>query len=320
MAVPLSSKGTFTPTMADRFAMIDDPAGTPLVRLSEAPDIRTLLQENLTKAAISPADNDNGLTISGSSLTGSDATSLIDISQIWNTTGTPTALKLNVTDTASNASSLLMDLQAGGTSRFKVGKLETTVYDSLTIQDSGAQGSATCNVQGGNWQVQGNLSATGDIYFGSGWGRLSASSAGGIRIYQPGSATLGIRLEPTTDVVEQYRSTNAQEFRLYNTYTDGSNNEYGGFKWNSNVLEIGSVANGTGTLRGIMLGLSGNSVGLFGATPVGQQSTTGTTTGFTAGTGTAANDDSTFTGNTGSTAYTVGDIVLALKNIGILAA
>lgn len=61
-------------------------------------------------------------------------------------------------------------------------------------------------------------------------------------------------------------------------------------------------------------------IGFFNATPVVQPATTGTTTGFTAGSGTAAKDDSTFTGNTGSAAYTVGDIVKALKNLGLLAA
>jgi hypothetical protein len=49
------------------------------------------------------------------------------------------------------------------------------------------------------------------------------------------------------------------------------------------------------------------------------QSTTGTTTGFTAGSGSAVLADSTFTGNTGATAYTIGDIVRALKTIGLLA-
>lgn len=63
---------------------------------------------------------------------------------------------------------------------------------------------------------------------------------------------------------------------------------------------------------------SGQKIGLFGATPVAQQATTGTTTGFSAGSGTAAKDDSTFTGGSGSTAYTVGDVVLALKNLGVL--
>ena len=61
-------------------------------------------------------------------------------------------------------------------------------------------------------------------------------------------------------------------------------------------------------------------LGFYGTSAVVQPATTGTTTGFTAGSGTAANDDSTFTGNTGSAAYTIGDIVLALKQVGLLAA
>jgi hypothetical protein len=60
--------------------------------------------------------------------------------------------------------------------------------------------------------------------------------------------------------------------------------------------------------------------GFFGATPVVQPATTGTTTGFTAGSGTAVLDDSTFTGDTGTAAYTIGDIVKALKDLGLLAA
>lgn len=59
--------------------------------------------------------------------------------------------------------------------------------------------------------------------------------------------------------------------------------------------------------------------GFYGATAIVQPSSAGEATGFTAGAGTAAKDDSTFTGNVGSTAYTVGDIVKHLKNLGLIA-
>lgn len=49
------------------------------------------------------------------------------------------------------------------------------------------------------------------------------------------------------------------------------------------------------------------------------QSGTGETTGFVAGGGTTATDASTFTGNLGSTAYRISDIVKALKTLGFLA-
>ncbi len=71
---------------------------------------------------IDPADNEVGLNISTSSLTSANAQSLIDLTQTWNTTGNPTAIKLNVTNTASGTSSKLMDLQVGGTSQFQVTK------------------------------------------------------------------------------------------------------------------------------------------------------------------------------------------------------
>jgi len=59
-------------------------------------------------------------TITPAGLTGTSATSALDITQTWNTTGTPTALLLNVTNTLSNANSKLIDLQTGGVTAFNV--------------------------------------------------------------------------------------------------------------------------------------------------------------------------------------------------------
>ena len=76
-----------------------------------------------------------------------------------------------------------------------------------------------------------------------------------------------------------------------------------------------------GTTTGTKIGTATTQkLGFYNATPVIQQATTGTTTGFTANSGTTVRDDSTFTGNSGTKAYTVGDIVRALKNLGLLAA
>lgn len=49
-----------------------------------------------------------------------------------------------------------------------------------------------------------------------------------------------------------------------------------------------------------------------------EPATLGSVVGFTAGVGTPANDDSTYTGGTGSSAYTVDDIVAALKALKVI--
>ena len=59
-------------------------------------------------------------------------------------------------------------------------------------------------------------------------------------------------------------------------------------------------------------------IGFYNATPAIRQSANGVTTGFTAGAGTAVVDASTFTGNVAGGAYTIGDIVAALKTLGLI--
>lgn len=86
-----------------------------------------------TGGTITPANDTTALTISGSSLTGANAQPLVSLAQTWNTTGAPTGLLLNVTDTASDAASLLADLQVGGVSVFKVSKAGAITANALTI-------------------------------------------------------------------------------------------------------------------------------------------------------------------------------------------
>lgn len=61
-------------------------------------------------------------------------------------------------------------------------------------------------------------------------------------------------------------------------------------------------------------------IGFFNTTPVIQPTNPGTTTGFSqVGGGTTVQEVSTFSGNTGASGYTIGDIVRALKLLGIIA-
>lgn len=60
-------------------------------------------------------------------------------------------------------------------------------------------------------------------------------------------------------------------------------------------------------------------VGFYGATPVVQASAVGASTGYSAGTTTATfHSDDKYTGNVGTTAYTINGIVAALKNLGLI--
>lgn len=62
------------------------------------------------------------VNITPSSLTGSSATSALNITQTWNTTGSPTAINVDITNTASGAAANLMDLKVGGSSALRVTK------------------------------------------------------------------------------------------------------------------------------------------------------------------------------------------------------
>ena len=94
-----------------------------------------------------------------------------------------------------------------------------------------------------------------------------------------------------------------------------------GFLYVPNALTIGTGVSSSGGIAAFSAAgfqVKGN-VGFYGTTPVAQPATTGTTAGFTAGSGTNVLSGSSFTGNTGTTAYTISDIVRALKILGLLA-
>lgn len=104
----------------------------------------------------------------------------------------------------------------------------------------------------------------------------------------------------------------AHDLRIYNTYTSGSIYERGSVGFVSNVYTIGSYAAGGGTLRDIMVGVTGNKIGFMGTTAIAKPTTGYAAATFTANSGTAVNDASTFDG------YTLKQVVAALRGLGLL--
>jgi hypothetical protein len=238
-------------------------------------------------------------TFLGATLTGGTVTAsapLIDATQTWNSAGTAfTGMRLNVTDTASSSSSLLMDLQVGGSSRFSVSKsgtVVTTFNTSVTTIGQrwiGTDGTTYWNAGGtfesGNANIQ--LDARGGVV-GSGQGRLNLG--GGYLYLEGGPTTTGIRtfgsfiIAPaalgSTGAIEQRNTTNAQTFRIYNTFTDSSNYERGKLEWSSNVLRIGTEKAGTGSARALELQTDGTTrltIDTGGNTTINTDVSTGST-------------------------------------------
>jgi hypothetical protein len=157
---------------------------------------------------------------------------LYDLTDTWNAGATTfTAIKMNVTDTASASGSLLMDLQVGGSSRFSVTK-------------------------GGAVSTAGGVTASGDVTSNSG----AVYGGNGIQIgngsalqFSDGVSYSTLLRADAANTLAQRNSTNAQAFRVYNTYTDASNYERGGLTWSGNVLTLGTAAAGTGALRDLEL-------------------------------------------------------------------
>jgi hypothetical protein len=91
----------------------------------------------------------------------------------------------------------------------------------------------------------------------------------------------------------------------------------------SSDLTLGSGDNIVlSTTTGTKIGTATNQLlGFYNQTPIARPSSTGvTTSGFaTGGPGNTVHANSTFTGGTGTNAYTISDIVAHLKSLGLLA-
>jgi hypothetical protein len=133
----------------------------------------------------------------------------------WNNAAvTFTAIMANLTDTASNAASLLIDLQVGGASKFKVDKAGIMSLGTSGVSFNPAS-TTTLDVRysGGTTPMM-RLSSSLLAVVGGVSAAASGGSAASPDVYWYRDAA---------NIWAQRNSTNAQTNRLYGTYTDASN-------------------------------------------------------------------------------------------------
>lgn len=226
-----------TPAGGDILYIVDDPGGTPLSRKVTVANIFG----NAVRTSITPSANQVPLQVAGYSLTGSNASSLIDVAGTWNTTGTPTLIKANVTNTASNAASLLLDLQVGGTSQLSVardGKLVlVNSQNYLTnsggwLEISGSNGIYIFSTANAAFRTSGfSVSSSATISFTSG----NAIGTADTILARDAANALALR-----------NGTNAQTYRVYGTFTDSSNYVRAALSASTSSITLAGETAGTG--------------------------------------------------------------------------
>ena len=210
---------------------------------------------------------------------------IYDLADTWAASGTVfTGIKLNVTDTASAAGSLLMDLQVGGTSRFSVRKDGRILAGSVGLELIFSAAEKALTVGGGGVNFGGIRHITGSsvtLLSGSSYSTTHAADAvlnGALGLVGWHSSTysfqnltpdLALYRDAANTLAQRNGANNPQAFNLYNTYTDANNFERLAIKWVSNVLLIDAEKGTTGTQRHIKIGLANTGVGLSNGTATG---------------------------------------------------
>jgi hypothetical protein len=181
---------------------------------------------------------------------------VLDLSATWNDAGvTFTGLKFNVTNTASNAASLLVDLQVGGVTQFNVTRAgQIRSAGSTVILNASDKAVYLGPSQGGMRQItNGSTTMMGGAAYSTTFsanGSINNSSqfvgwSGEAQSYTTLTPDLSLYRDGASDTLAQRRTTNAQTFRLYRTWTDASNYQRLTSTWSTSTALIHNEGAGT---------------------------------------------------------------------------
>ena len=167
----------------------------------------------------------------------------------WSTSGT--GIGVNAPDAFAGR---LFDGQINGASKTTL-DVDATGHGRLTLTNTSAAV---------RWSILGRTTGW-DFYNNSTWvAQLAGASAALATLYidnlgdfSTGDTFLVMR-DGANGKMAQRNSTNAQTFRIYNTYTSSTNLERGKLEWSSNIFNIGTEkGSGGGTARALALQTDG---------------------------------------------------------------
>lgn len=190
---------------------------------------------------------------------------VLNLSAEWNNAGiTFKAIELAVTDSASAAASLLMDLKVGGASKFSVDKAGALTTTGRHVLPGGSAASPALTFTGatgyGLYYASGLVTFAvngSDLALAVGSNSVVLSRDAGLAWSTIVGTQGGISVALVRDadnVLAQRNGTNAQALRVYNTYTSSTSYERLAIDWqaSANLCKLGTEkGSGGGTARAL---------------------------------------------------------------------
>jgi len=203
---------------------------------------------------VTGADNALALTVTGGSITGSGTAGFVSLAGTWNTSGSPTALKLNVTNTASGASALLADFQASTVTKWNVSKAGLVTQAGGLTLSGGSPTTSIVTFGNSNQFIRIGDDGPAGLYHYTNYGSATA----GHRFYGYGTAGNQLKFELANTVFGA---------RVYLAFTNASNYERFAITPSAGTVTLEAETAGTGTDNiNIVLTPAGTGIVSTGAT------------------------------------------------------